>query len=120
MRLGDLIDTLEALPPTYDVKFDDGTIPHKFHSWRGVYAELTLSRNVYGEPERMSVRRLLGLAKKADGGTFTGYKGGEYQMSRHTPVWADKYGEYQRRGLMGARVQDGTVILQTADLRDYR
>jgi hypothetical protein len=120
MNLGTLIDALEALPPTHDVMFDDGTIPYKFHSWRGVYAELTLGRDPYGDPQRMSVKRLLGLAKKADGSTFQGYKGGDFTMSRHTPVWADDYGEYNSRGILGVTVVDGIVILQTADLSDYR
>jgi hypothetical protein len=120
MNLGTLIDTLEALPPTYDVKFDDGTIPHRFHSWRGVYAELTLGRDRYGKPRRMSVQRLLAQAKKADGATFQGYKGGDFTMGRHTPVWADDCGEYNSRGILGASVVDGTVILATADLSDYR
>lgn len=117
MKLGELIDTLKALPPTHDVKFDNGRVPTDICSWRGSYDELTID----SEPgaDRMSVKALLSLAKSADGDTFTGYKGGEYVMNRDTPVWADPYGECHCYGIVGSRVVDGTVILATANLEEY-
>lgn len=51
---------------------------------------------------------------------FGGYKGGNYTMTRDTPVWADEWGSYQCRGIMGSKIDDGVLVLVTADLSDYR
>lgn len=118
MKLADWISTLEALPATANVEFDNGKTPTRLCSWRGVYAELTLDSD--GQAPPITVKKLLKDARAAVGKTFYGYKGGEYLMHEHTPVWADEYGDYACIGLMGARVEDGTVILTTADLSDYR
>jgi hypothetical protein len=118
MTLGDLIETLASMPADYKVRFDNGRVPTELCSWRGVYAELTLDSD--GGDARMFVGDLLKNAEEAVGKTFQGYKGGDYTMSRETPVWADEYGDYGCIGLMGARVSGDTVTLQTANLSDYR
>ncbi|HVX20914.1 MAG TPA: hypothetical protein VHB02_06185 [Acidimicrobiales bacterium] len=117
MRLGELIDLLEKSTPVMLVVFDYGKPPGRFASWRGVYQELTLTPG----KESVRVRELLAKAKKADGGVFNGWKGGEFTMSRDTPVWADDYGDFDHRGIIGSKVSRSKgLVLLTADLSDYR
>jgi hypothetical protein len=129
VRLGELIDTLERMPHEAQVVFDSGEEVGIFGSWRGVYAEMTLFTNPRG-PSALSeadrtVAAVLARARAADGGTFTGYKGGEYKMDRRSPVWADDYGECRYRGIMGLALESNgegrhRVVIKTADLSDYR
>lgn len=111
MTLGDWIDTLSALPPDAEVVMDCGTVPDRLGSWRGAYEELTLENDTKRDPH--TVKELLYDALQAVGKTFTGYKGGHYVMDRSTPVWADDYGDYERRMLLGAKLSGGRVVLQT-------
>lgn len=112
MRLGDLIDTLEQFDPTLPVIFSDGSHPLRLASWRGVYAELSLEPVKYeGDVALGTVGELLKEARRADGATFQGYKGGDYRMSRDTPVWADAYGEYDHNIITGVQLVDGILVL---------
>lgn len=121
MNLGTLIDTLAEMPADALVRFDAGDVPQNFCSWRGVYRELSLNSRVWtGAAVEMTAGRLLELAREANGGTFEGWKGGDYVMDRATAVWADDEGEYRCRGILGVSLVNDTVILQTADLSDYR
>lgn len=122
MKLGDLIDTLTFFDPTMPVRFDCAEKIGSFASWRGDYAQLTLTPSSNWDmrkPALHTVGDLLDAAKAADGATFHGYKGGDYMMGRTTPLWADEWGEYTARGIIGVIVDDGTVVLTTADLSDY-
>ena len=107
MTLGEIIDTLEQMPTDVPVKYSDGNIPGSFESWRGIYAVLTLTPDGDG----ITAGELLKMAIKADGGTFEGYKGGEYIMNRKTPVWADDYGYCSGYGITGCKVSNDEVIL---------
>lgn len=115
MRLGDLIDTLEGFAPDTPVFYGPSERPSEFTSWRGRYDELTL---VPGN-KPMTVGKLLDLARKADGGTFTGYKGGEYTMSRDTPVWADDYGDCNYNAITGIVSASGSLVLVTQVIEEY-
>ncbi len=82
--LGNLIARLEKEDPAR-------VLPLGFthaHSYRGYYEDLAF------EPaENVTVGHMLAEARSAMGRTFTGYKGGEYQMSEWTTVWLAPYGE---------------------------
>lgn len=58
------------------------------HSYRGYYSDLSF------EPEEglMSRHELLIMLKECMGEIFHGYKGGEFQMGRNTPLWIAEYG----------------------------
>lgn len=118
MRLEDWIKALEALPRTAEVVFDDGEYVGRLISWRGVYAQLSLP----DARQPLTVADLLADAQAAIGGTFTGYKGGDYVMSASTPVWADDYGTCPGRIPTGAVCDiDGRVVVSTGFLPDeYR
>ena len=74
MTLGELIRALEKEPDRQlEVGFGNP------HSYRGWYEQLAF------EPmEDTTVAAMLREARGALGVTFTGWKGGEYQMSEHT------------------------------------
>ena len=84
MNLGELIDWLEKQDQELIVK-DGFSSPH---SDRGSYDELAFTP----EPEA-KISDMLINAKSADGRTFEGWKGGDFTMSRSTPVYIGRYGE---------------------------
>lgn len=118
MKLGDLIETLEALPADAPIRFRDGTIPNGLVSWRGSYDELTIDSGIAGKTD--TVGKLLQDARAADGKTFHGYKGGEYAMNLHTPVWADPWGESNCMVPSVFAIDRGIVVISTFDLSVYR
>ena len=83
MSLGELIKALEAADP-------NKTVAIGFHnpmSYRGYYDQLAF------EPLRdTTVGAMLKEAREALGQTFTGYKGGEYEMHDYTDVWLAYHG----------------------------
>jgi hypothetical protein len=84
MRLGQLIEALKEIDPAK-------TVLHGFGrpmSYRGDYSELAF------EPvEDTTIGEMLAQAIRADGRTFTGYKGGAFEMDLFTPCHIARYGE---------------------------
>lgn len=108
MSLGELIDSLEAaaqLAPGRDVGFDFlGMVPVRIDSYRGFYDHLALepgNRRMHSADA--PVEKVLQMLKEAVGGTFHGYKGGVYRMTRETPVWCAFHGD------TGSRITDVCV-----------
>ncbi len=116
MRLGDLIDTLAELPPDAPIQWDDGRPVGRLHSYRGFYRQLALG----GDGRSPTVADVLTDAREAVDKTFEGYKGGDFVMNRHTPIWAADYGDTTDYGIAGAAVIDGAVVLLKLDVSDYR
>ena len=83
MTLGKIIDRLTQMPPK--TMIDAIEYPH---SYRGYYCDLAFER---GEGRMLASDALI-LCKDAMGEIFEGYKGGDYQMGRNTPVWIADYG----------------------------
>ena len=83
MTLGELIEILQKADPDHVCKVGFGAPM----SYRGYYDELAF------EPaENVTVASMLKNARSALGGTFIGYKGGEFLMSEHTDCWLAHYG----------------------------
>lgn len=118
MNLAAYIETLEALPLTATVVFDNGSVPSRLISWRGRYNELSLDHVDDGSPPP-TVGDLLRDAKQALGGTFEGYKGGDYTMGPDTPIWADPWGEYHGWAVAGFSLSNGVVTIGRFDAGDY-
>lgn len=113
MTLGGLIARLEPCDNTLSVYFDFGHFaPTRLDSFRGYYEQLALG---YAEEEAPSVTELLAELRGALGKTFSGYKGGEYVMNGHTPVWAANYGRSNETGIVAVRYKTWCVVLETAD-----
>lgn len=89
--LGSLIDELEKCRPSAEVQFDFCYLrPTKVASYRGYYDHLAIgwTEKSYGpEHHWIPVPMLLVELKDAVGKSFEGYKGGDYTMTRDTPVW---------------------------------
>ena len=83
MTLGKLIDVLEKMPPDFEI---DGI--EEPHSYRGYYSDLAFQRT----KEKMTAGDALKLCRSVLGETFEGYKGGDYDMGKQTPVWIAWYG----------------------------
>ena len=85
MTLGDVIERLERLSPDLRCSPAFG----EPGSWRGDYCCIA-----FAPRKEATVREMLSCAKAADGATFTGYKGGDFRMSRKTECYVADYGDY--------------------------
>lgn len=82
------------------VKFDTGEHVGNFHSYHG-YCNFP-AIDAGHEPKRLV--DFIHQVREATGGTFTGYKGGEFTMNRRSPVWASEYGRSSGRGVLDAQI----------------
>ena len=121
LSLGEIVSQCEAIQakdyrrsdnsePTVGFDFEYAH-PTGIDSWRGVYAELALSFDFGGK--EMSLSAFIEMCRSAIGQTFTGYKGGDYEMSRHTPVWVANYGNSGNTAVVGVLDLGYSVILLT-------
>lgn len=106
MTLGKMIDALAAMPADAQVAAIHGP-----QSYRGYYCDLAFEPADEGKTRPAS--ELLAECRFAMGGVFEGYKGGEYQMGRNTPVWVASYGTTGVK-LMGFNA-DGTINVESDD-----
>jgi hypothetical protein len=85
------------------------------HSYRGYYEDLAVTVAGTGAPWNLG--KLLRELRAAQGKTFTGYKGGEYVMTRVTPVWVvlgyDRTSDLIITGARESGVGDRHVVLET-------
>ena len=116
--LVELISKLENVTnKELSIVFDDSDhVPTALGSWRGSYRELAIcyegdgSFNTdeiehedfeYGHsykqqstvlPKNPTTKDFLDMLKLCSGKSFTGYKGGNFQMGKTTPIWVANYG----------------------------
>lgn len=83
MTLGRFISELEKLPQNKEI--ENVCSPH---SYRGYYSDLALEKE---SGTRTVVSLVEQLKNECLGQTFTGYKGGDFYMDEHTPLWIAKY-----------------------------
>jgi len=126
LTLGELILKLQPIINKQEgVKDDD--LPHVVYdfeylypttidSWRGVYAELALDYSGYrrgDDKDKMRVTEFFVMLKDCLGKTFEGYKGGDFTMNKHTPIWVANYGNAGRTGVIEVLDESYEVILVT-------
>lgn len=120
IKLGKLIAELEAIEnKEAEIRYDFvGFYPSlELNSWRGDYSMLALG---YIDPysasydSKTTVGHLLEVCKSVVGSTFRGYKGGDYKMSKKTPVWVASYGQAGNTGITGITDLGYVVIIDTA------
>ncbi len=103
MKLGNLIAELKKHKPGEWLTIKGGPVPltpGEVGSYRGYYDQLAIAVNGGGYA---TVGSLLAELEAAVGKTFTGYKGGEYVMTRDTKVWLANYGESGGSRVTGVR-----------------
>lgn len=117
LLLGEIILKLEMVKDKTKPLFIDimDKKPMGVDSWRGRYNELAIQTESFGSyntdeveyaseygdsykqkrigKESPNVQEWIGVLKEAVGKTFTGYKGGDFTMSKNTPVYLAEYGK---------------------------
>lgn len=119
MTVGELIDTAERKLPGLDsgarIRFDFVYFhPRGLHSYRGDYAQVAFGYSNEGEAPLASV--VIGELKSALGTDFTGYKGGEYTLTRDKTVWVANASEAGSTGIVDVKEDCGYIVLETAHL----
>ena len=120
MILGALIDALKPLKPDTAVSFDFAFLdPTDFDSYRGYYDQLALGftggRHSDGWAE-IKVAELLAKAEAAVGKTYEGWKGGDYVMTRSTPLWVANPGCTGSTAIVGVQDIGWAILLITANV----
>lgn len=115
MTLGKMIAALDDAHPSAVVMFsEDGFSPNYLGSYRGYYSDLMVT----AKDAPMTVAKFRALLIKANGRTFTGYKGGDFVMTDKTPLWRDEYGCASGNAIMAVTKKDGSVVLVTQRVDD--
>jgi len=123
LTLGEMILKLEPIVAKQKDRKEEATVRYDFEylfpttidSWRGSYAELALNFVGSDAPEKeLTVTQFYNLLKEAIGKEFTGYKGGEFIMHKHTPVWVANYGNSGNTGVVEIVDNGYIVIIMTA------
>lgn len=111
LSLGQLIHQLKGITDQdAGVMFDFCAFrPTTLDSWRGSYDELALG---YAD-EDITVSQLLARCEEAVGRSYQGYKGGDYIMSEHTPVWVSQYGHSSSTAITCVRDKRWVVVIET-------
>jgi hypothetical protein len=118
MSLGQLINALREVEgntpdgKTKEVRLENGLSFTDVGSYRGYYSDLAIEPAGEGEAP-ITVLDLLVILNRAVRATFTGYKGGEYRMELHTPVWVSEYGSASGLAVKGVEVREGKAIILT-------
>lgn len=111
LTIGGLIDVLSVVDGKAVVKFDYDHYgyPSNPHSYRGYYSDLSFGSST----KKASASSLLKTLKKSVGNKFTGYKGGDFEMDRSTPLWVSNCGFASGIAMVDAKVIDGDVVIST-------
>ncbi len=113
MTLGKLITKLKSRDGDAVVCFDFCSLtPTSFRSYRGYYEQLALGYSLH-EGAVMTASQLRESAIACLNSTFTGYKGGEYKMTRDTKLWADNIGRASGTAITGIIDEGWRIILKT-------
>lgn len=115
LSLGELIDRCEKILKGGNgecyVVFDfENAHPESFDSWRGIYAELALG---FQFERSVKLSEFIESAKDAVGQTFYGYKGGEFTMTKDTPVWVANYGNSGGTAVVGVLDEGWQAVILT-------
>jgi hypothetical protein len=112
MTLGELITFLEGVEDrTKMVITTGGTYVSGFSSYRGYYEELAIVPSGGYSGKSLNVGELLDAANEADGAYFTGWKGGDFGMSKLNALWLSFEGECTGIGIKKAKETDYSVVL---------
>ncbi len=117
LTLGELTDMLRIkarrLESTAKIRFDFVYFYSKgIHSYRGDYSQLAIGYEKDGDAPL--VTDVLKMLEDAEGKEFTGYKGGEFDMTRGTLVWVALSNESGQTGIVDVIEDCGDLILVTA------
>ena len=95
--------------------------PASIHSWRGNYHDVALDYDMCkyaAYSNNLSLKEFHTLLKDTIGKIFTGYKGGDYKMTKESLVWADCYGECSRTAIIDVIDVEDRIVLVTKYICD--
>lgn len=132
LTLGELILKLEPIVAKQEERISEGKdeahvyydfcnlFPTEIDSWRGSYSELALNfvDSDNDGAKTMTVGGLLTMLKSTIGKTFEGYKGGEFTMNKHTPIWVANYGNSGNTAVVDV-VDDGYCVILITGYREF-
>lgn len=113
MTIGALITRLRELSPSTDVRYVFGGCPDlRVASYRGYYDEAALGwqGGDYGT-EGVLAHDLAKALETQIGTVMTGWKGGEYPITRETPVWCDNAGNFSSCAVVGV-TDYGQILIE--------
>lgn len=94
------------------VKYDyNKTTSSVFNSWRGNYRLLSMQYS--SNSQNITVGQLLEMSEFVNQKYLLGYKGGNYLMGLSTPIYVANSGCSQSIKLIGIKVEEDIVVLQT-------
>lgn len=107
--LGSLIAALERAEPADRIMFDFCyAVPTTLRSYRGSYDQLALGWDDASRSGRWpTVADLLTNLRAALVAHFGGYKGGNYSMTKETPVWVDNWGDASSTCIVAIEIERG-------------
>jgi hypothetical protein len=112
LTLGKAIEILKTIDPSFTIMSDfNGQGPCSPHSYRGYYSDLSIDI----QDDIALVGDFLKELEKSYGKTFTGYKGGDFLMTKDTPLWCAPYGN-TGRAIMGITIIHNEAIIQTKEI----
>lgn len=111
VTLGELLAWLEGFDHSLPVEFDTGGAPGEYMSYRGYYRFIAVDRIA-----QKTVGEFINETKEAIGKTYTGYKGGDFTMSKMTPIWVSTYGTSSGVGIVGVENAGEKIILKTLEI----
>ena len=98
-----------------NLKGDKYTVVPEPHSYRGIYRDLAFEIKKFTEYPCIMGEFNTAL-EKAIGSTYTGYKGGDFTMSKNTNVWVDFGVSSCGYEIVGIEMKDdNTVMILIAD-----
>lgn len=105
LNLGQLIDAVDKLPDDTVIRYDFGYFAPKGHcSYRGYYEDLALGYE--DDFHTLTAKYFANTLRSYIGTEISGYKGGDYTVTRDTGVWVAKH----------SGDCTGTVIFNVRDL----
>ena len=128
LTLGEILLKLETAVEAQKIRIEEGRKeahvrfdfeylhPTYLDSWRGSYNEIAIGFSEKGEGPTLS--SFYSMINAAIGQEYTGWKGGEYTMNKHTPVWVANQGHSGNTAVLDI-VDDGYVVFIITGLREY-
>jgi len=112
LNLGELIDLLKTQPQNEMCWFNFGGVsPTTCASYRGYYGDVALGFDLEADPK---VKDVIMELEKAVGAMYTGWKGGDFVMSRESQLWVANPGYTGGTVIVGLEDCDYMTILKTA------
>ena len=111
LTLGKTIELLKTFDGGAPIVTIDGGALSTLGSYRGYYSDLAWGSGSSRPSQLPTVGAALANATAALGATFEGYKGGDFLMDKHTPMWVSGYGTCSGLRVMGIEMSPTNMVV---------